>query len=83
MGGNLEYEIVIKYNPTDFESSPKNSASEVRGSDTELESIRSAQAIEGFPVADFYESARFKWTPEGYKVRAALKRYSEATHADH
>src|SRR5579872_3603556 len=24
MGGNLEYEIVIKYNPTDFESSPKN-----------------------------------------------------------
>jgi hypothetical protein len=35
-----------------------------------------------YPVADFYHPAGFGWTPEGYEVRAALKQYSESTHAD-
>lgn len=37
---------------------------------------------EPYPVAEFPEPTGYGWTPEGYEVRAALKRYSESTHAD-
>ncbi|HEV3387353.1 MAG TPA: hypothetical protein VG097_21215, partial [Gemmata sp.] len=40
------------------------------------------KAVEDIPIADFYTPPGFGWTTEGYEVRAALKRYSEATHAD-
>ncbi len=35
-----------------------------------------------YPLAEFYKPADYGWTPDGYEVRAALKRYSESTHAD-
>jgi hypothetical protein len=40
-------------------------------------------AVEAYPEADFYEPVAFGWTEAGYEVRQALKKYSEATHADH
>ena len=43
----------------------------------------SRSPTEAYPVADFYEPVEFGWTQAGYEVRQALKRYSEATHADH
>jgi hypothetical protein len=43
----------------------------------------SRSAVEAYPVADFYEPVQWRWTETGYQVRQALKRYSEATHADH
>jgi hypothetical protein len=38
---------------------------------------------EAYPEADFYEPVQWRWTQPGYKVRQALKRYSEGTPADH
>lgn len=37
---------------------------------------------EEYPAATPSEPVGFGWTPEGYEVRAALKRYSESTYAD-
>ncbi|MFO0957371.1 MAG: hypothetical protein U0800_07870 [Isosphaeraceae bacterium] len=36
-----------------------------------------------YPVADFYQPPDYGWTPQGRKVRAALKRFSESTNADY
>ena len=38
---------------------------------------------EADPVADFYDAVQWGWAEAGYKVRQALKRYSDATDADH
>ena len=46
------------------------------------ESNGSLPRTEAYPVADFYEPVEYGWTEAGYEVRQALKRYSEATHAD-
>jgi hypothetical protein len=53
-------------------------------STSKAESNGSRAAGEPYPVADFYEPVEFGWTEAGYEVRhKPLKRYSEATHADH
>ncbi len=36
-----------------------------------------------YPVADFYDPVHFVWSEESFEARQALKRYSEATHADY
>ncbi|MBP3958316.1 hypothetical protein J8F10_23965 [Gemmata sp. G18] len=48
----------------------------------ETESTNMTSEVESYPVADFPEPTEFGWTPEGYEVRAAFKRYSESNHAD-
>jgi hypothetical protein len=42
----------------------------------------SRSRVEPYPVADFYEGVEFGWTEASDEVHQALKRYSEATHAD-
>ena len=34
------------------------------------------------PEADFYDPIAFTWSEEGYRVRQALRQYSEALDAD-
>ena len=54
----------------------------MNGPGTQQGESNSSPPGEAYPVADFYEPVQWRWTEAGYKVRQALKRYSEATPAD-
>jgi hypothetical protein len=71
--------------PEVAESEPSPSHAESCGSDTSQAESRNGDAPpqEDYPIADFYEPVTWGWTKQGYKIRRAVKEFSEHTHADY